>query len=114
MGTVAVVVPHFVVTRSPIITRVVLTVVDVDAAVPPRPSVDTDTRIVSHRVIQTCCSIFTNIGIKSAFIHILLTELSYNQSCYTELCFTFVYVSVSLLHRYKRLRIIRFLKHYQI
>lgn len=74
--TVAVVVPHFVVTRSPVITRVVLTVVDVDAAVPPRPSVDTDTRIVSHRVVQTCCSIFTNIGIKSAFIHILLTELS--------------------------------------
>lgn len=64
VGTVAVVVPHFVVTRSPVITRVVLTVVNVDATVSPRPSIHTYTRVVAHRVVQTCCSIFTNIGIK--------------------------------------------------
>lgn len=77
--TFTVVCAHFVVTSSSVITWFVLTVINVDATVRASPSIDTDTGVVTRRMVQTSGSIFTNIWIHQTFIDILFTELTYNR-----------------------------------
>lgn len=74
--TFTVVCAHFVVTSSSVITWFVLTVINVDATVRASPSIDTDTGVVTRRMVQTSGSIFTNIWIHQTFIDILFTELT--------------------------------------
>ena len=76
MGALTVVVPDLIMAGAPVVARLYGAVVDVDATVAARPSVDADARVVAVRDVHARRSVLADIGRLCTFVYVLFAVLT--------------------------------------